>query len=103
VQLRSIFERRKELALLRAAGFARQRLGTMVLLENLVLLLGGLALGTIAALAAILPQLIFGQAQPPFLDLATLLGAVLLVGLLTGLIAVRATMKAPLVAALRGE
>jgi putative ABC transport system permease protein len=103
VQLRSVFERRKELALMRAAGFARQRLGTMVLLENLVLLVGGLALGTIAALAAILPQLLFGQAQAPLLDLTALLGVVLLVGLLTGLIAVRATMRAALVPALRGE
>src|SRR3954470_2340652 len=44
VQLRSVFERRKELALMRAAGFGRRRLAQMVLLENLVLLVGGLAL-----------------------------------------------------------
>ena len=56
VQLRSVFERRKELALLRAAGFRRLRLGEMVLLENLLLLLGGLATGTIAALVTVLPH-----------------------------------------------
>lgn len=103
VQLRSVFERRKELALFRAAGFRRGRLGSLVLLENLVLLLSGLAIGTLAALFAILPQMLLGSASVPFTDLIALLGAVLIVGLLTGLIAVRATLRAPLVAALRGE
>jgi len=103
VQLRSVFERRKELALLRAAGFRRKRLGLMVLLENLLLLVGGLALGTLAALVAVLPQMLLGAARPPLLDLAVLLGVVLLAGVLTGLIAVRATLRAPLLSALRGE
>ena len=103
VQLRSVFERRKELALLRATGFRRGRLGRMVLLENLLLLLGGLALGTLAALVAVLPQMLLGAARVPLFDLAIMLGIVLIVGLATGLIAVRATLKAPLVAALRGE
>src|SRR5205085_8056197 len=62
VQLRSVFERRKELALLRATGFRQRRLGEMVLMENLLLLIGGLALGTIAALVAVLPQMLLGGA-----------------------------------------
>ncbi|MEX2173266.1 MAG: ABC transporter permease [Pirellulaceae bacterium] len=103
VQLRSVFERRKELALLRAAGFRRWRLGEMVLLENLLLLIGGLATGAIAALAAVLPHMITSGAQVPLADLAAMLGVVLVVGVLTGLVAVRATLRAPLVAALRGE
>jgi ABC-type antimicrobial peptide transport system permease subunit len=103
VQLRSVFERRKELALLRAAGFRPARLGRMVLLENLLLLLSGLGLGTFAALVAVLPQMLLGAARPPLFDLAVMLGIVLIVGLLTGLIAVRATLKAPLIGALRGE
>jgi ABC-type lipoprotein release transport system permease subunit len=103
VQLRSIFERRKELALLRATGFARGRLGLLVLLENLLLLVGGLAVGTLAALVALVPQIFLGAAHIPLLDLLAMLGIVLCVGLVTGLIAVRATLRAPLVAALRGE
>ena len=103
VQLRSIFERRKELALLRAAGFRRLRLGAMVLLENLLLLLGGLATGTIAAIVTVLPHMLTSGAQVPLADLAIMLGVVLVVGVATGLAAVRATLKAPLVAALRGE
>jgi putative ABC transport system permease protein len=42
VQLRSVLERRGELALMRATGFRRNRLAEMVMLENAVLLLGGL-------------------------------------------------------------
>jgi hypothetical protein len=103
VQLRSVFERRKELALMRAAGFRRRRLGQMVLLENLVLLLGGLATGTIAAIVTVLPHMLTSGAQVPLVDLAIMLGVVLVVGIATGLAAVRATLSAPLVAALRGE
>jgi hypothetical protein len=103
VQLRSVFERRRELALMRATGFRPSKLGEMVLLENLVLLVGGLGLGTVAALVAVLPQMLLGAARPPILDLSILLGVVLVVGIATGLIAVRATLKAPLVGALRGE
>jgi hypothetical protein len=103
VQLRSVLERRKELALLRAAGFRRFRLGEMVLLENLLLLLGGLASGTVAALIAVLPHMFTSGARVPLADLAVMLGIVVLVGIATGLVAVRATLRAPLVAALRGE
>jgi putative ABC transport system permease protein len=103
VQLRSVFERRKELALMRAAGFRRGRLGQMVLLENLLLLIGGLAIGTLAALLAVLPQMLLGEARPPLVDLAVMLGIVLVAGVATGFIAVRATLRAPLVGALRGE
>ena len=103
VQLRSVFERRKELALLRASGFRRLRLGEMVLLENLLLLLGGLASGTIAALVAVLPHMFTSGAHVPLGDLAVMLGLVVVVGVATGLVAVRATLRAPLVGALRGE
>jgi ABC-type antimicrobial peptide transport system permease subunit len=103
VQLRSVFERRKELALMRAAGFRSRRLGEMVLLENLVLLISGLAIGAIAALIAVFPQMLLGAARAPLADLTVMLGVVLIVGVATGLIAVRATLRAPLVGALRGE
>jgi ABC-type antimicrobial peptide transport system permease subunit len=103
VQLRSVFERRKELALMRAAGFRRRRLGEMVLLENLVLLIGGLTLGTVAALVAVFPQMLLGAASVPLGDLTVTLAIVLVVGVATGFIAVRATLRAPLVGALRGQ
>jgi len=103
VQLRNVLERRKELALMRAVGFRGIRLGEMVLLENLFLLLAGLACGTIAALASVVPHMFFGGARVPLADLGIMLGIVLLVGIVTGLIAVRATLRAPILSALRGN
>jgi ABC-type antimicrobial peptide transport system permease subunit len=103
VQLRSIAERRGELALLRAVGFAQGRLSRLVMLENLVLLLGGLATGVFAALAVVLPHMFVGGARAPLADLALLLSAVLLVGIAVGSLAVRSAVRADLLPALRGE
>ncbi len=100
-QLRSVVERRGELALMRAVGFRRRRLAGLVTLENAALLLGGLATGTIAAAIAILPQLVAGAAATPWLTLIATLTGVLAVGLIVGLLAVRATVRAPLTPALR--
>ncbi len=103
VQLRSVLERRRELALLRAAGFRRSRLAQLVMLENAALLVAGLATGALAALLVLLPQLLAGGAGIPWLSLAATLAIVLAVGLLAGLSAVQATVRAPLLAALRGD
>jgi len=103
VQLRSVLERRSELALLQATGFRRGRLATMVLLENALLLVLGLGAGVFAALVAVAPHLIAGGAAIPWLWLATTLGAVLAAGMLAGGLAVRSTLQAPLMPALRGE
>ncbi len=103
VQLRNVFERRQELALLRAAGFRRRRLAEMVLLENLFLLLAGLGAGAFAAVCAVAPHLWLQGSTPPLQNLAMLLGLILAAGLLSGLAAVRSTLQAPLISALRGE
>ncbi len=103
VQLRNVFERRGELALLRATGFRRRRLAEMVMLENGLLLCAGLGCGVLAALVALLPHLAFGRASIPWVALAGTLVAVLAAGLLAGLAAVRLTLTAPLLAALREE
>ncbi len=102
-QVRSVLERRGELALLRAVGFAKNRVAKMVLLENIVLLAAGLAMGTFAALVAVLPHMVLGGAKPPWFELSALLCGVGIVGLITGRWAMRATLDAPVVAALRGE
>src|SRR4029077_5181097 len=53
VLIRSIWERRGELALLRALGFRRSALGWLVLAENAWLLTLGLLFGCAAALVAV--------------------------------------------------
>ena len=102
-QLRSVLERRGELALLRSAGFRRSRLAEMVLGENLVLLLGGLSIGCLAAAVAVLPHWWLGEADTPWSTLLAMLLAVALAGTIAGGLAIRAAVRAPLVAALRGE
>ena len=103
VQLRNILERRSELALMRSSGFPGRRLAAMILLENMLLLLGGLATGALAALFAVLPHVIFGDAAAPGMDLAVMLAIVLTVGMVSGLVAIRATLRAPILPALRGD
>ncbi|QGJ71437.1 ABC-type antimicrobial peptide transport system, permease component [Planctomycetales bacterium 10988] len=103
VQLRNVFERRGELALLRATGFRRSRLATMVLSENFLLLLGGLVIGLLAALVAILPHLLRGAANLPIEMTGATLLLVVVVGMLAGLGAVRKTLSTPLLPALRSE
>lgn len=103
VQLRNVLERRRELALLRAVGFRRSTLGWMVLLENGILLLLGLGCGVLAAAVAVLPHLLAGNAAVPLQSLSFMLLTIVAVGLFASLFAVRATLRAPLIAALRGE
>ncbi len=103
VQLRSVLERRGELALMRAAGFRRAVLARLVMIENSLLLVGGLAVGVVAALVAVLPYWLGGGASIPWLSLAGTLAVVLLVGMLAGLVAVRAVLTGELLPALREE
>jgi ABC-type antimicrobial peptide transport system permease subunit len=102
-QLRSVLERRGELAVLRSAGFRRSRLAEMVLGENLVLLIGGLSIGTLAAVAAVLPHWWLGEADVPWETLAAMLLTVAVAGAVASGLAVRAAVREPLLPALRGD
>jgi ABC-type lipoprotein release transport system permease subunit len=103
VLLRSVWERRGELALLRALGFRERALGWLVLAENGFLLVLGLAVGAVTALLAVAPHVLAGAGEVPWLRLVGLLGLVLLVGLTSAALAMAATLRAPLLPALRRE
>jgi ABC-type antimicrobial peptide transport system permease subunit len=103
IQLRNVLERRGELALLRATGYPRYRLAELVVLENGVLLVGGMLIGTVAATATLVPHWLAGGAHVPWAWLILTLAAVVIVGLLASIWAVRAVLAAPLVPTLRGE
>jgi ABC-type antimicrobial peptide transport system permease subunit len=103
VLLRSVWERRGELALLRALGYRHRALGWLLLSENGFLLLLGLGIGAATALLAVAPHLIGGAGAIPWPELLGMLAAVLLVGLLVAAAALAATLRAPLVPALRRE
>jgi ABC-type lipoprotein release transport system permease subunit len=103
ILLRNVLERRRELALLRAVGYRPSHLAAIVLGENLLLLLLGLATGTVCALLAIAPAVSLRGGQLPVASLSLLLAAVLATGIGASLIATRAALRSPLLAALRSE
>ena len=101
VQLRSVLERSRELALLRAVGFHDSKIVRLVFLENFFLLLAGLGAGVFAAAIAVLPHFVFGNATIPWLELAIVFVVILAIGWLTVGWASRRVLKTPLLAALR--
>ncbi len=103
VLLRNVWERRGELALLRALGYRHRALGWLVFSENAALLLLGLGAGVGSAAAAVAPHVLTGEGAVPWGRLSGLLGLVLAVGFAAGGLAVRSTVRAPLVPALRKE
>lgn len=103
VQLRNLAERRGEVALLRAQGFNASRLRGLVLRENLILLLGGLVIGSVCASLALLPQTLSVDASLPWGTSAVLLGVIAAVGLWVGGMATSSAVRAPVIPALRGE
>ena len=103
IVLRNVLERRRELALLRAVGYRPARLAALVLGENLLLLLLGLATGTVCALLAVIPAAAQRGGQLPVGSLTMLLGAVLVTGVVASLVATHAALRSPLLEALRSE
>jgi ABC-type lipoprotein release transport system permease subunit len=103
ILLRNVLERRRELALLRALGYTQSDFLTMVVAENVLLLVGGLIIGTFCALLAIAPMFLDRGARLPVDTLAVLLLGVLGTGLLASLGATVAALRSPLLSALRAE
>ena len=71
--------------------------------QDLVLLVGGLMIGAIAAAVALLPQWGPQAAGVPWRTLGALLGTIAIVGLAAGWLATRSALRAPIVPALRGD
>jgi putative ABC transport system permease protein len=102
VLLRNVWERRGELALLRAMGYRVGTLNRLVFVENAWLLVLGLGAGVVAALLAVAPHVVSGGSVP-WGRLALMLGAVLLVGIAAAGAAVLASVRTPIVQGLRRE
>jgi len=103
VLIRNVIERRGEMATLRAFGFRRSVLATMLVRENVFLIICGIVIGSGAALIAVAPHLLGGQAQVPWLSLTVTLALVLVVGWLASWTAVSVALRIPLLAALKAE
>jgi ABC-type lipoprotein release transport system permease subunit len=103
VMLRNAAERRRELALLRAVGYEPRHLGALALSENVLLLLGGLGIGTACALLAVAPAALARGGRPPLAELLALLVAVLVTGLLVSRLALRAVVAGEVLEGLRTD
>ena len=103
VLLRNIFERRRELALLRTLGYSPPQFLVMTLVENAVLLGGGLLTGVLCALLAIAPAALSQDGTFPALALSVLLGVLLLLGLGISILATRVALREAVLDALRSE
>ncbi|HYE99055.1 MAG TPA: FtsX-like permease family protein, partial [Planctomycetota bacterium] len=101
--LRSVLERRSELALLTAVGYTKPRAAAVVVAEHRLLLLAGLAAGTAAAALAIAPSVARPDVEVPYGLLAVFLAGTALLGLGWIWAAARVALRGPLVAALRNE
>lgn len=95
VQVRSVLERRRELALMQAVGFSRTRIAQLLLYESLMLLGGGLIVGVSAALIAIIPYVLGNDTQANLVEPFVMLAIVLSVGLVASALAIRTALHQP--------
>jgi len=102
-QLRSAMERRGELAAMRAIGFTKSRLIWLLTLENGWQLLRGIGIGVGSAALATLPAILSGQPYAGLAWPATMLGVVIVTGLLCSVAAAWGAMRWPLLQALRAD
>jgi len=103
VLMRNVLERRRELALLRAVGYRPRHLFTMVLAENVFLLLMGLATGAVCAALATAPAVLARGGHVPLASLAILLALVALTGIASSAVATAVALRSPLLDALKSE
>ena len=103
VLARNVLERRREMGLLAAVGYAPANIRGMVLSEGMALVIGGLAIGTFCAIVAVIPALRDRAQTLPFLSLLTLLIAVVITGAIASLIAIKLTTRTPIVHAIKSE
>ncbi|MEP0848470.1 MAG: FtsX-like permease family protein [Phycisphaerae bacterium] len=103
VILRNTWERRAEIALLRALGFRAGAVAWIVLAEGASLIAIGLAIGFVAALVSAAPVALARPADVPWRLAAFALAGVGAIGLGVGAAALHPVLRAPIVAALRRE
>jgi hypothetical protein len=102
VVLRGVWERIGELALLRAVGYRTRHLQLLILAENALLLVLGLAIGVAAALISVAPH-VAGGASIPWMRLSAFLVLVFVVGLAVASGATAGILRVPVIPALRRE
>jgi putative ABC transport system permease protein len=103
VLARNVLERRREMGLLAAVGYAPANIRNMVLSEGMALVIGGLLIGTFCAAIAITPALRDRAQSLPVASLASLLIGVIVTGAMAALIAIKLTTRTPVITAIKSE
>lgn len=103
ILLRNLQERRKELALLMATGYSKSMIFRLVFIENLYLLVIGIAIGLMAAFIGILPSLLSPAFNLESVFLIVLIGGIFISGLAWIYFPLRSALKKPLIPSLRNE
>ncbi|MBN1867195.1 ABC transporter permease [Candidatus Sumerlaeota bacterium] len=100
---RNLIERQSEFALMRALGFRLRTLVWLAVSENALLLVFGIAAGTVWAVVAVLPPLVARLARPPWIELSVEIAAILLFGLLAAGLCALVVLRLPALRALKRE
>ena len=103
VLLRSVIERRNELAMLLALGFRRRQVVAIMVIENGLLLLVGTVMGSVSALVAVAPHLASALARVNWVSLGGTLIICIATGLISCGISAVVSFRAELLSALRSE
>ena len=103
VVLRNVLDRRGELAMLRAVGFDKNALKSMVFYEHAGLLLCGLIFGIISALVALGPVLKSPGTEVPYIALVLTITAIAVSGLIWIRLATSIALSGDILNALRSE
>ena len=103
VVLRNIFERRAELAMLRATGFTKLLLKKLVLTEHILIMFWGLLMGVITGLIAVGPALKTSLSDFPYLSLALTILVIIVSSLVWIYLAATFALSGSLLDALRHE
>lgn len=103
VLFRNALERKGELATMRAFGYRKSKLSSILLFENGFLILIGIVIGAVAAIFAVLPHILTDFNQVPWLPLLLTLLIVFTAGISASVIAVSVVLRFPLLPALKAE
>jgi len=103
VVVRNILERRGELALLKAVGFSRLSINTLIFSEHILLLVIGTGCGFLSALIAVFPALIAPGSAVPYLMIIISLLIILISGGMWIYWATAIAVRGDLLPALRNE
>ncbi|MBC8344231.1 MAG: FtsX-like permease family protein [Bacteroidetes bacterium] len=103
VLLRNLLDMKYELALLKALGYTRKQIFSLIISENLLILCLGLLTGIISAFIGILPSLLSPAFTLPLGYVFVLIAAILPVGFLSIFITAKAALKRNYLIHLRSE